>query len=143
MKKGVECTFGILKVRWRVLKYGIKLWGIDKTDTVWLTCFTLHNWLLEIDGLAIGWKNGVKSHWKTDLYASSNVPFALSRLAKPRTMRDYNISGIGRGINFYYTSVSTDEDSGEKLDKINLNELVEKDGLIPVGKKISHASEEN
>ena len=54
MRKDVECTFGILKGRWRVLRYGIKLWGINNTDKIWLTCCALHNWLLEIDGHAKG-----------------------------------------------------------------------------------------
>ncbi|KAG7355367.1 DDE superfamily endonuclease [Nitzschia inconspicua] len=51
MRKDVECTFGILKGRWRVLKSEIRVHGTDKSDMMWKTCCALHKWLLEIDGL--------------------------------------------------------------------------------------------
>ena len=37
LRKDVECTYGILKGRWRILKHGIRLWGIGKCDDTWLT----------------------------------------------------------------------------------------------------------
>jgi hypothetical protein len=55
MRKDVECTFGILKGRWRMSKSGIRLQGVDAVDKVWLMCCALHNWLLEIDGLNAEW----------------------------------------------------------------------------------------
>lgn len=55
MRKDVECTFGILKCRFAVLKRGITLQGIDATDRIWLTCCALHNFLLEEDGLDVDW----------------------------------------------------------------------------------------
>jgi hypothetical protein len=55
MRKDVECTFGILKGRWRILKSGIRHQGVDAVDKIWLTCCVLHNWLLEIDGLNAKW----------------------------------------------------------------------------------------
>ena len=42
MRKDVECTFGILKGRFRVLKNGIRLRGPANTDKIWLTCCSLH-----------------------------------------------------------------------------------------------------
>jgi Plant transposon protein len=51
MRKDVECTFGILKGRFRVLKTGVRLAGTESTDNMFMTCCALHNWLLEIDGL--------------------------------------------------------------------------------------------
>ena len=59
MQKDVECTFGILKGRWRILKTGIRLHGLKEADTVWKTCCSLHNWLLEVDGLDAQWQSGV------------------------------------------------------------------------------------
>ena len=50
MRKDVECTFGILKGRWRILKAGIRVHGIDTADSIWMTCCALHNMLLEVDG---------------------------------------------------------------------------------------------
>ena len=55
LRKDVECTFGIMKGRFRILKTGIPLHGIDVCDRVWLTCCALHNFLLEEDGLDEGW----------------------------------------------------------------------------------------
>ena len=55
IRKDVECAFGILKGRWRVLKYGIKLHGIGNCDKIWLTCCAMHNMLLEVDGLSDRW----------------------------------------------------------------------------------------
>ena len=52
LRKDVECTFGILKGRWRILKSGIRLWGIGKCDDTWLTCCALQNMLLEVGELA-------------------------------------------------------------------------------------------
>ena len=46
MRKDVECTFGILKGRWRILKSGIRLHGVDVADNIWMTCCALHNLLL-------------------------------------------------------------------------------------------------
>jgi hypothetical protein len=34
MRKDVECTFGILKGRWCILKSGILIEGIDKVDKI-------------------------------------------------------------------------------------------------------------
>ncbi len=55
MRKDVECTFGIMKGRFRILKTGIPMHGIEVCDRVWKTCCALHNFLLEEDGLDIGW----------------------------------------------------------------------------------------
>jgi hypothetical protein len=52
MCKDIECTFGFLKGRRRILNSGIRAYGIDKIDDIWLTCCALQNWLLDIDGLS-------------------------------------------------------------------------------------------
>jgi hypothetical protein len=70
MQKDVECTFGILKGRRRILKSGVRLHGVDAVDSVWFTCCALHNWLLEIGGLAYEWVGGVQkvmSEWEGDI----------------------------------------------------------------------------
>jgi hypothetical protein len=66
LRKDVECTFGILKGRWRVLKTGIRLFGTVVPDKVFLTCCALHNCLLEIDGLDQKWEDGVDCDWVVD-----------------------------------------------------------------------------
>jgi hypothetical protein len=59
MRKDVECTFGILKGRWRILKAGVQIHGVNSVDYIWFTCCALHNWLLEIDGLNVIWVDSV------------------------------------------------------------------------------------
>ena len=48
MRKDVECVFGILKGRFRVLKTGIRLHGIKAADKIWLTfpyrCWNTFDW---------------------------------------------------------------------------------------------------
>jgi DDE superfamily endonuclease len=78
-RKDAECTFGILKGRFRVLKTGIRLDGPEAADRVWLTCCALHNFLLEEDGL---------DDWNGDLGLNNDIadmryaPFALQRLSQ-------------------------------------------------------------
>ena len=55
VRKDVECTFGIFKGRWRVLKAGVQVHGSAKMDQVFKTCCALHNWLLEVDGRSMAW----------------------------------------------------------------------------------------
>ena len=55
LRKDVECTFRILKGRFRILKTGIPLHGIEVCDQMWLTCCALHNFLLVEDGLDETW----------------------------------------------------------------------------------------
>ncbi len=109
MRKNVECTFGILKGRWRILKTGIRLHGVSQPDKVWMTCCALRNWLLEVDGLDAKWKNGAASEWEGELgmhsaddalqLASrqpSQQPFAMQRLNSVQ-IRNYDTSGSGPG----------------------------------------------
>ena len=76
MRKDIECTFGIMKQRFHVLKYGIRLHKISNSDKVWSTCCALHNMLLFIDGLDDGWDETTqdKSRLKID------IPFSMQRL---------------------------------------------------------------
>jgi hypothetical protein len=83
LRKDVECTFGILKSRWRILKTGIRLHNTEAADNVWLTCCALHNMLLNVDGLSQGWENGVPSFWTTDRNGDldvDDIPEAIRRL---------------------------------------------------------------
>ena len=75
MRKDVECTFGILKGRFTILKTGVKLHGFEFTDQIWLTCCALHNMLLFADGLDEGWENGKVTYWEKEAleYCDSNV----------------------------------------------------------------------
>ena len=62
-RKDVECCFGILKCRWRILKDAIMLQSQALIDTVFFGCCILHNLILEFDGLDTRWENDVD--WET------------------------------------------------------------------------------
>lgn len=89
IRKDVDCTFGILQGRWRILKAGVRLWGVLKADGVWLTCCALHNWLLDIDGFGGVWNGGVAvSDWTGPLGQmdfegiDDSIPNAIARICQ-------------------------------------------------------------
>jgi hypothetical protein len=111
MRKDVECTFGILKGRFRILKTGIRLQKIEAVDKIWLTCCALHNLLLESDGLDENWESGVPSDWAGELGEHSPedvrlhvpLPAAIEQLnlsdeaLEAQLGRDSDSSGMGIG----------------------------------------------
>ena len=101
MRKDVECTFGILKGRFRILKSGVRLHKIENTDKVWLTCCALHNFLLDVDGMEIGWESGALSPWETEMGHHNQHDcernFALHRLMNPADFSRLDNSGMGQG----------------------------------------------
>lgn len=103
IRKDVECTFGILKGRFRILKTGICLNGQEAANKVFLTCCALHNWLLEVDGLDEMWDEGVARMWegalgRHDVHdVEEHLPEAVTRLMSPAAMRAYDVSGMGFG----------------------------------------------
>jgi hypothetical protein len=136
MRKDVECTFGILKGRFRILKTGIRLDGINSVDDVWMTCCALHNWLLDIDGLTGEWRNGIPvSDWEGELGEHDNddalsapTPNAISRLHTNLNFRNYDSSGMGPGtdilniINVRAIAEELDEYSDEDGIDMNVND---------------------
>ena len=86
MRKDAECFFGILKGRFRILRYGFRFQKITLCDKLFLTCCSLHNLLLDKDGLDKNWETGGQSIWHRD-YNSQRVekevvqtPFAIQKL---------------------------------------------------------------
>ena len=95
MRKDVECTFGIMKGRFRVLKVGCRLHGVEACDKIWLTCCSLHNYLLDADGLTGQWTEGEESDWtgRLGLHEEAdrrNVSFAVWRLNNAGNIAGYN-----------------------------------------------------
>jgi hypothetical protein len=97
MRKDVECAFGILKGRFRILKTGVRTHGVEACDKIWRTCCALHNMLLEIDGLEEGWENGVSSSWEGELGQHDASVSALARLLTPEQFATHDHSGMGVG----------------------------------------------
>jgi hypothetical protein len=104
MRKDVECAFGILKGRWRVLKTGVRVQGVQAVDKVWLTCCALHNWLLDIDGLDSEWEGQsipAPSDWEGemgDVDIEGLSPNVLQLATNSSFVpRNYDSSGMGHG----------------------------------------------
>ena len=93
MRKDVQCTFGILKGRWRILKSGIRVHGVSTTDKIWLTCCVLHNLLLQVDGLTEKWRGKLGLHNIDE--ELDNVPFAIQHLSNGSYDRNYDASEMG------------------------------------------------
>jgi Plant transposon protein len=114
-RKDVECTIGILKGRFCVLKTGIRLHGLLVTVSIWMTCCALHNLFLYEDGLMDEWENR-QSVWETELGnheeddVLSNVPAQL--LEHFENPAEFDLSGMGPG---------TDQDWPENGDNNNAN----------------------
>ena len=64
VRKDVECTFGILKKRFKLLKIGMLYQDQQKCDNAFMTCCVLHNMLLTEDGLDERWTEEVEN-WHT------------------------------------------------------------------------------
>jgi hypothetical protein len=107
MRKTVECTFGILKGRWRILKAGIRVHGVEKADAIWHTCCALHNWLLEFDGLegpvggvqASCWEgeDGELGEYTVERFAGQQAINAIQAINNTPQARRFDLSGMGAG----------------------------------------------
>ena len=102
MRKDVECTFGILKGRWRILKTGIRLYKVASVDMIWKTCCAFHNMLLKVDGLDRPWDGEQIS---MSSYSGrfgdlefDDMPAALQRLLSPSEVRAYDTTATATAL---------------------------------------------
>ena len=63
VRKDVECYFGRLKARFRILQSNILFHHQYKVDNVFVASSILHNMNLEHDGLDVAWKT--QANWET------------------------------------------------------------------------------
>lgn len=110
MRKDVECTFGIMKGRFRILKIGIRLQSIDAVDKLWCTCCALHNMFLEDDGLSVPWETGaIGLHNKKDsanqAYDASGMGYGTDNIALDEDV------DLSESINADIDNISMDEKS--------------------------------
>jgi hypothetical protein len=125
LRKDVECTFGILKGRGRVLKTGICCHNTEVADNMWMTCCALHNLLLDVDGLSHKWSDGVASSFENEdgQFQDIDIPSAIRRLVDPtgkegHRLRVFDSSRFGlRDAD----SRRDDDQDNKDIQNVNLN----------------------
>jgi hypothetical protein len=138
MRKDVECTFGIMKGRWRVLKAGIRVHGTIRADQIWKTCCALHNMLLESDGLNEQWT----SEWEGGLgdIATEEIPESVRTLLSSGSstidFSRYDMSGMGYGDDVLMDDEEEDLHVGVEEHDISGAVKVHKMSMVQFRKKL-------
>jgi Plant transposon protein len=134
MRKDVECTFGIMKGRFRVLKTGVRLHGIGVTDKIWLTCCALHNFFLHEDGLSEAWDT-TTNIWETDYsdhdpeYVNNYAPDYI--IQNTTNLATLDLSGMGPGTDNQWpddnTNMIIEEEQNDNGNHNDNNLIVDND----------------
>jgi hypothetical protein len=122
LRKDVECTFGILKGRWRILKTGIRVYNTEASDNIWMTCCALHNLLLDVDGLSHKWEEGVPSSYETDAgqFLDEDVPVAIRRLIDPTGIESHRLHSFD-SLRFGFRNCDNDDE--DEIQNGNPNDI--------------------
>lgn len=59
LRKDVECLFGILKSRWRILRNPVVFHKLVDIENIMYCCCILHNLLISADGIDTAWEDDV------------------------------------------------------------------------------------
>ena len=135
MRKDVECCFGILKGRWRVLKAGVRSHGTESCDKIWLTCCAFHNMLLDVDGLDDKWEKSLNaSRWQRGAgnFDNSDIPAPIRRLHQSIGIQNssFDLSGMGRGTDA--PSLAGVQSRTNNAVGPNAEQMIEDDGTMVV-----------
>ena len=120
MRKDVECVFGIMKGRWRILKVGMRFRGnsdgLKTVDNTWKACCAFHNWLLDGDGYDPAWRGVLGNHEQEDCRRNEIPEAILARMpnggAEYKSRSEYDSSGMYKGP--WRVSDHTDTDGGSR-----------------------------
>ena len=105
VRKDVECTFGILKGRFRCLKLPIYYGDKECIDNMFFTCCILHNMLLKVDGYDVRWESDVNwagqdgNHHDKDMSTIFRNHYQRHKNATPYT--DYSMIGVEAVVDRY------------------------------------------
>lgn len=97
VRKDVECTFGVLKGRFRCLKLPIFYNSKDNIDNMFFTCCILHNILLSFDGLDSRWENNVNYVGRDGNHTAEDMLIFRQHLSRVRNLTpitDYSLQGV-------------------------------------------------
>lgn len=129
VRKDVECTFGILKGRFRCLKLPIYNHDKDTVDDMFFTCCILHNMLLTEDGYDKRWEENMNWSGQAGHHDASDIPSIFKRhynrtKASLPTL-DFSLMGINSVINQYAIVHSDVEEEIELTQEVLRNKLIE------------------
>ena len=124
IRKDIECTFGMLKQRFRMLKAGTRVHNINLIDNVFVTCCASHNRLLEIDGMDVPCENSVScEHLDHDFhdFDDKEIPNAIHELCHdygPLSGIDFFTTGTCNTFvhDNFITASNSDEEESEQSD---------------------------
>ena len=127
MRKDVECAFGMLKQRWRILKTGMRVHSIEMCDKMFKCCCALHNYLLDADGMDVPWEGHASCDYEDLTFEDCNpadIPRSIHELYRNYgELSQLDFSGVGTNNvfvhNFQTAEFETMEsDSDESLEEI-------------------------
>jgi hypothetical protein len=111
VRKDVECTFGILKKRWRVLSHGFTHRDINICEKIFVTCCCLHNFLLDLmdrstvrvgRGYPIGddgmWLSGNSNNVDDSCDRELSIKFGMRRDKLAKHLKVFKEQGLARRI---------------------------------------------
>ncbi len=135
MRKDVECTFGILKGRFRILKTGIRLKGFETMDNIWFTCCALHNMLLEVDGLDRRWNNGIPSDYEEEFGQHDSISDVRNGLdaevfSRLRNPLSYDTTSPVPNATYSENAIIVNNDFGQPTLRTDLSMTAMRDLLV-------------
>ena len=71
VRNDVECTFGILKQRFRILKHPFQYHSLDLMEDIFIVCDMIHNALLIVDGANNNWESSLRHKCGDDIEAGT------------------------------------------------------------------------
>jgi len=93
VRKDVECVFGILKRRFRILAIPFELHDVHQIDQVFQSCCILHNMLHDEDKWEERWEEGLK--YTMEIGHDSEDDEILSKQAKRAAVRMQSAGRVG------------------------------------------------
>lgn len=97
VRKDVECTFGVLKGRFRCLKLPIYYQKKESIDNMFYSCCIIHNILLHFDGLDVRWEKDVNYMGQDGNHSFEDTVIFRQHLSRVRHLTpDTDFTMIGR-----------------------------------------------
>ena len=91
LRKDVECLFGILKSRWRILRNPVVFHKLVDIENIMYCCCILHNLLISADGIDTAWEDDIA--WDS-LEPDDDVDEDAAAVAEPVVIEAVNVTDI-------------------------------------------------